>query len=82
MNKNHKYAAVKSDVGVWMANPDRCESVARMIAIDVMIGFGMDLSDFRKRDQIICAISDRVNGTLDYVSNAAMTEGVGMVTNG
>ena len=59
----------KSDVGVWMDNEDRFESVARMIAIDCMAALGMDhVHDFRTRDKIIAAISPRVQRTLDDVS--------------
>lgn len=63
------YAAVRSDVGVWMSDPARCESVARMVAIDAMIALGLDQNDFRTRDKIIGGISDRVNGTLNSVAN-------------
>jgi len=62
------YPAVRSDVGVWMADEERCESVARMVAIDAMIALGLDPREFKTRDRVITAISDRINGTLDTVA--------------
>ena len=63
----------KSGVGVWMDNEERCESVARMIAIDCMMALGFDhVNDFRTRDKIIEKISPRVNRTLDQVEEMGL----------
>ena len=59
---------IKSECGVWMHNPDRCESFARMVAIDAIRALGLDASDFRKRDAVITAISPRLQAALDEVS--------------
>ena len=63
------YAAIRSSVGVWMAPDGACVSVARMIAIEAMQAMGLDPTEWRLRDKIIMAISDRVNGTMDFVAN-------------
>jgi len=55
----------KSNTGVWMHDEKRCESVSRMVAIDVMITLGLDPADFRTRDKIINGIHDRINRSLD-----------------
>ena len=66
----HCYPATRSDVGVWMYNEERTESVSRMVAIDAMIALGLNPEDFKTRDKIIVAISDRINGTLEHVDNS------------
>lgn len=58
----------KSECGVWMHDEDRCESFARMVAIDAMRALGMDPSDFRKRDAVIEGISSRLKAALDEVA--------------
>lgn len=61
---------VRSDVGVWMHDESRCESVSRMVAVDCMMALGLDhINDFRTRDKIITAISDRINRALDEVAD-------------
>jgi hypothetical protein len=61
---------VRSDVGVWMNDESRCESVARMVAVDCMMALGLDhINDFRTRDKIIVAISDRINRALSEVAD-------------
>ena len=62
------YTAIRQG-RTWMASPDRCESVSRMVAIDAMIALGLDPADFRTRDKLILAINPRINGTLDFVAN-------------
>ena len=57
----------RSSCGVWMHDESRCESVARMVAIDCMVSLGLDPNDFRTRDKIIVAISGRINQVLDEV---------------
>ena len=58
----------KSDSGVWMADSP-FESVARMIAMDCMIALKLDhVHDFRTRDNIIMAISPRLQKSLDQVA--------------
>lgn len=60
---------VRTDVGVWMNDESRCESVARAIAVECMMALEMDhIDDFRTRDKIIVAISGRINRALDEVS--------------
>lgn len=66
--KPGQFFAKRSSVGVWMFDEYRCESVARMVAIDTMIALGLDPHDFRTRDKIITGISERINGTLDCVT--------------
>jgi hypothetical protein len=63
------YTAVRSSVGVWMTKDDACVSVARMIAIDAMQAMGFDPAEWRLRDRVIEAISERVNRTLDGVAD-------------
>lgn len=70
-NVTHQFTAVRSDVGVWMSDADRCESVARMIAIDAMCAIGLDPHDFKLRDKIISGIVTRVDGTLDFVAGGS-----------
>jgi len=62
----------RSECGIWMDNAERFESVSRMIAIDCMLGLGLDPSDFRTRDRIISSISGRVDRTLDCVLDTAI----------
>lgn len=44
-------------------------SVARAIAIDAMQAMGLDPAEWRLRDRVIVAISERVNRTLDGVAD-------------
>lgn len=67
---SHCYTASRSDVGVWMHSEERTESVARMVAIDAMVALGLNPNDFKTRDKIIGAISDRINATLDHVNDS------------
>lgn len=60
----------RSKEGVWMHDQERFKSVARMVAIDCMIALGLDhINDFRTRDKIIIAISDRINLALDQATD-------------
>lgn len=53
-----------------MHDESRCESVARMVAVDCMMALGLDhVNDFRTRDKIIVAISDRINRALSEVAD-------------
>ena len=63
-----EYSATRSGDGIWMSDAKQWCSVSRMIAIDVMMAMGLDPNDFRTRDKIINGINDRVNGTLDSIS--------------
>ena len=64
-----QYAATRAtDSGIWMSDAKRWCSVSRMIAVDVMMAMNLDPNDFRVRDKIINGINDRVNGTLDSIS--------------
>jgi hypothetical protein len=62
----HGYA-VTSHGSVWMTDDQACISAARAVAVDAMRSLGMDEGDWRTRDNIIMAISDRINGMLEYV---------------
>ena len=65
------YAAERSETGVWMSSENRTQvSVARQLAVDMMLALGMDPDDFNTRDKIILAISPRVEGVLDYVNDS------------
>ena len=67
----HCYAAERSDTGVWLSVEDRVQiSVARQLAVDMMVSLGMDPEDFKTRDKIIMAISPRVEGVLDHVNDS------------
>jgi len=59
------FSAYRTGEGVWLADKDKCVSVSRMIAEDVMVALGYDVLDFKIRDRIIAAIANRVDGTLD-----------------
>lgn len=67
----------KSEVGVWMADVEKTESVARAVAVDAMLALGIDPNDFRRRDKLIEAIYPRINGSLDSAASckAASPEG-------
>lgn len=62
------FKVVRSSVGVWMAQDEEMVSVSRMIAIDAMRAMGLDPNEWRLRDEIISAICQRVDGTLDSVA--------------
>jgi hypothetical protein len=59
--------AVTAHGSVWMVDDQTCISAARAVAVDTMRALGMDEGDWRTRDNIIMAISDRINGMLDHV---------------
>lgn len=60
----------RTDGGVWMDDVKRCESVARMVAIDCMTALKLDaVNDFMTRDRIIAAISPRINSALSEVAD-------------
>ena len=60
--------AKRTEHGTWMQGTGR--SVACEIAFDAMRAVGIRSDNDWQRGSIILAISDRVNGTLDYVSQS------------
>jgi hypothetical protein len=58
-----------------MQDEKRCESVARMVAMDCMMALNLDYAnDFRTRDKIIVAISDRIDRTLNEIAERAFSD--------
>ena len=64
-----KYAVTRHETGVWTSRGNPVESASRLVAIDAMVAMGLDSGDFRKRDKIISAICERVDGMLDHAAS-------------
>jgi ABC-type taurine transport system ATPase subunit len=58
----------KSENGVWMLEGQGFNSAARTIAVEAMRALKHDTNDFRKRDAVIDAIYETLEGMLNYVA--------------